>query len=102
MAATKAGRQYLVKVINKGLMGPIKVGTAHYMGVMPGQGNAFTAEQITELLNYLVQELDQDNMADDWQAFKLAEVVEILKQGGSPLSNAQLRKKLLQQQPSLK
>jgi len=102
MAATTLGRQYLVKVINKGLMGPITIGTAHYMGVMPAQGSVYTAEQITELLNYLVQELDQANMTEDWQAFTITEVAALLKQGGSPLSNAQLRKTLLQQQPSLK
>ena len=59
MAASELGRTYLVDVINVGLIGPISVGGESYMGVMPAQGSSYDAAKMSDLLNYMAQELDE-------------------------------------------
>lgn len=53
IADTQAGREYLVQVVTKGLMGPLTVDGATIQGVMPPQGlsDAETAAVLNELLN---------------------------------------------------
>lgn len=53
MAADAAGREYLVQVLTKGLMGPIVVDGARYQGVMPPQA-ALSNDEIAQVLNELI------------------------------------------------
>jgi mono/diheme cytochrome c family protein len=53
MAADAAGREYLVQVLTKGLMGPIVVDGTRLQGVMPPQA-ALSDEQTAQVLNDLI------------------------------------------------
>lgn len=99
IASTDLGRAYLVKVVNKGLMGPLTISGQMYMGVMPAQGAALNAEQMTTLMNYLVQTLDKDFVSKEWAPYTLAEVQALIDEGGTTMSNAELRKALFNKHP---
>ena len=83
MAANDLGRAYLVNVINVGLLGPISVGGVAYMGAMPAQGNSYSAADISALLNYMAQELDDSDSREDWRRFTESEVQQILDAGSA-------------------
>lgn len=102
IAQSDEGRAYLVKVVNKGLMGVINVEGQMYMGVMPGQGSVLNPESATKLLNYLVQQLDKDNLVEGWKPYTVSEVEGLLAEGGTGMTNATLRKALLKKYPELK
>ena len=103
IAASDEGRAYLVAVVNAGLMGSITVNGVPYMGVMPAQGSSYDAAGISAVLNYTVQELDQENVAADWKAFSAEEVEELIKANAAATgqSNGKLRQALLEQYPAL-
>jgi len=102
IAKSDEGRAYLAKVINKGLMGMINVEGQMYMGVMPGQGSVLNAESATKLLNYLVQQLDKDNLVEGWKPYTVSEVEGLFAEGGTGMTNAALRKALIKKYPELK
>lgn len=102
IAQSAEGRAYLVKVVNKGLMGTINVEGQMYMGVMPGQGSVLNPESATKLLNYLVQQLDKDNLVEGWKPYTVTEVEALFAEGGTVMTNAGLRSALLKKYPELK
>lgn len=101
ISSSEIGRQYLVQVLNGGLMGMIKVNGQVYSGVMPAQSGDLNSQQIAELLNYAVDKLDAEVKPASWQAFTKAEIEKRSQVKGNPLANAELRKQLLQKQPEL-
>ncbi len=103
IAASDEGRSYLVSVVNAGLMGSITVNGVPYMGVMPAQGSSYDAAGISDVLNYSVQVIDQENVQPGWKAFSTEEVTELLKANAAATSqsNGKLREALLEQYPEL-
>ena len=81
-----AGRDYLVMVINTGLIGNLKVdGASYFNNIMPGQllENVETAA----VLNYLLEEFNAKTLPKNWKQFTDAEVALIKKR--YPNANAQ-------------
>ena len=72
------GRDYLVMVIQAGLMGPITIDGQRYQGVMPAQGAGLQAQGIAEVINYLMTAFNADTLAAGWQPMAADEVTEIL------------------------
>ncbi len=103
IAASDAGRTYLVAVVQAGLMGSITVNGIPYMGVMPAQGASYDALGISEVLNYSVQVLDKENAEADWTPFSADEVTSLIAANSSATGQgtAKLRQALLQQHPEL-
>jgi hypothetical protein len=103
IAASPEGREYLVAVVHAGLMGSITVDGTPYMGVMPAQGSSYDANGISEVLNYTVQVIDQENASPDWKPFTTEEVAAALTKHDSATSqsNATLRQALLERYPEL-
>lgn len=103
IAASDEGRSYLVSVVNAGLMGSITVNGVPYMGVMPAQGSSYDAAGISDVLNYSVQVIDQENVQPGWKPFSAEEVTELLKANATATSqsNGKLREALLEQYPEL-
>lgn len=102
IAATDAGREYLVAVVSAGLMGPIQVDGTSYVGIMPGSGAALGAEQIADVLNYIAQELGEE-VAEEFQPFTLEEVEEILGDAEFDISsNNALRAQLAEEIEALR
>lgn len=102
IANSDEGRAYLIHVINKGLMGQLMIAGQSYMGFMPAQGNIYSAEQLTDLANYLVTELDKDNAVEGWKPYAVEEVKAIQSKSVSAMENSKLRKALVEKYPSLK
>ncbi len=71
------GRDYLVMVIEAGLMGPLEIEGATYRGIMPPQGPALKNEDVAAVLNYVLTSFNQNTLPNDWQAFTSAEVARI-------------------------
>jgi len=61
MAATEQGRDYLVHVVARGLMGAIEVNGVTYRGVMPAQTGLDNAA-IAQVLSFLLK-LGKDNVS---------------------------------------
>jgi len=61
MAATTEGRDYLVHVVARGLMGAIEVNGVTYRGVMPAQ-TGLDNEAIAQVLNFLLK-LGKDDVS---------------------------------------
>jgi cytochrome c553 len=103
IAASAEGRNYLVAVVQAGLMGSITVNGTPYMGVMPAQGPSYDARSVSEVLNYCVQVIDQENASPDWAPFSADEVAGLLKANANATSQgtAKLRQALLTQYPEL-
>lgn len=101
IASSELGRQYLVQVLNGGLMGMIKVNGQTYSGVMPAQTGDLSAQQIANLLNYATEKLDAENKSKSWQPFSEQEIKSLSKNKGNPVANANLRKQLITKQPEL-
>jgi len=103
IAASPEGRNYLIAVVNTGLMGSITIGGIPYMGVMPAQGPSHDAKSIRDALNYSVQVLDRDNVQPDWQPFSIDEVRRVIsaEPATSAMENGRLRQDLLSKYPSL-
>jgi len=97
IAGLDGGRAYLITVVNYGLMGTIEVAGNQYFGVMAGVAAGWPAEQVAEVLNYLVFDLN-DNDAD-LAPFTAAEVTRVREAVAvkSPAAGGSLRAALLQQ-----
>ncbi|HZZ34773.1 MAG TPA: cytochrome c [Caulobacteraceae bacterium] len=93
LAATPAGRAYLVLVPAKGVGGPMQVNGTTYRGFMPQQAG-LAASDLADLLNYAGQTLGGSS-AKGFKPFAPAEVDRILKQHASaqPADVAALRPK---------
>ena len=96
MAALDGGREYLVTVVTYGLMGTIVVDGTQYFGVMAGNTGALTDEVIAEALNYLVFDLN-DEEVDAIEPFTAEEVAAIQASTAvkSPAAAGQMRTELV-------
>ena len=74
LAGTEHGRDYLVMVLNNGLMGPITVDGRLYTNAMPAQGAALGDAGIASILNYLLTTFNTDTLPADWKRFDAEEV----------------------------
>jgi len=103
IAATDLGRNYLVEVIDAGLMGPINVGGTPYMGVMPAQGAGLDDQSLSDVLNYSVLVLDAKHVAKDWKPYTAEEVAAIKAKStkSSAAHSASLRLPLAATYPEL-
>ncbi len=75
LMATKEGRDYLVMVLNSGLMGPITVNGIQYRSVMQAQGAALKPKGIADVLNYIATTLSTSSEAVE--TFTVEEVNQI-------------------------
>ena len=103
IAATPEGRNYLIAVINTGLVGNTVIDAIPYTGAMPGQGSRYDGNGIRDVLNYSVRELDRNNVQPDWQAFTTGEVEAVINSQPptSAMDNARLRRELFRKYPDL-
>jgi mono/diheme cytochrome c family protein len=76
MAAPKA-REYLVLVVQMGLMGDLQIDGSQYRGVMPAQGPGLRDEGVAAVLNYVLKQLNQKTLPVAWHGFSAAEVARI-------------------------
>lgn len=74
LADTDIGRDYLVMVIEAGLMGKIVVDGAVYQGLMPPQSTGLEDEELASILNYLLNNFNAETLAKDWRRFTASEV----------------------------
>lgn len=98
-SSSDLGRQYIVQTLYGGLMGTISVDGQMYSGVMPAQAGDLSAKEVSDLLNYALEKLGKP---DNWKAFTEKEIAQRNQSKGNPMSNGQLRQKLLKAQPELK
>ena len=84
LAHTQPGRDYLVMVVQAGLMGTIDIGQITYQGIMPAQGLAMTDEEIAAVINYLLKAFNTKTLTDKWQRFSKKEVATIKSRYPNP------------------
>ena len=103
IAATPEGRNYLIAVINTGLVGNIVIDAIPYTGAMPGQGSRYDEQAIRDVLNYSVRELDGENLPPGWRAFTTEEIRAVInaEPPTSAMDNARLRRELFRKYPHL-
>ncbi len=77
LANSSQGRDYLVMVIEAGLMGSLTIEGAVYRGVMPPQGAGLGDQGIAVALNYLLQEFNAESLGETWNPFTPKEVSHI-------------------------
>lgn len=77
-AGSPAGREYLVLVISKGLMGAITVDGQIYNGIMPVQTDGLDERQITDLLNYALEKMTSPQQRKTINLYTVNEVSSIL------------------------
>lgn len=85
IASSRAGRDYLVLVLAKGLFGSIEVDGVPYFGAMPGQG--LGDAEIAAVLNHVVREFNAETLVSDWAPFTAEEVGRVLSEHESVRAN---------------
>ena len=68
------GRDYLVMVIQAGLMGSLTIEGIRYQGMMPAQGGSLGDKGIAEVINYLLQTFNAETLASSSKPFDAEEV----------------------------
>lgn len=91
LVATASGRDYLIMVINNGLMGPIDVEGVVYQGVMPAQGMRLENKDIAAVLNHLIETFNATSVPPNWKMFTPTEVGRVKKRHPA-IRNAELHK----------
>lgn len=81
------GRDYLVMVVQKGLIGQIKVDGKIYYGAMPAQGLTLSNEEMSDLLNFVLISLNTETLPKDWSPF-LPQEIEATRKRYSNISAA--------------
>jgi mono/diheme cytochrome c family protein len=89
--AVPQGRDYLVLVVQMGLMGDLQIDGSKYRGVMPAQGPGLGDEGVAAVLNYVLKQFNQRTLPAAPHRFSAAEVARI-KARYPRLNAAQLRK----------
>lgn len=77
LALHQPGRDYLVMVLETGLMGPIQVEGARYDSVMPPQAAGLGDDGVATVLNYVLARFNQMTSSKAVQPYTAAEVGEI-------------------------
>lgn len=76
IAATTAGREYLIQVVLQGIHGPMVVGGVPYQGYMQGYQGSLQNDQISLVLNYAVTQLRDDTVSSGFTWFDAAEIAQ--------------------------
>ncbi len=71
---TQLGRDYLVMVVEAGLVGSIQVEGSRYQGFMPAQGLGMQDKDIASVLNYLLASFNAESLKENWSEFTGAEI----------------------------
>lgn len=71
------GRDYLILVVQRGMMGDLLIDGLHYQGIMPAQGFELGDDGVAAALNYVLKEFNQQTLPAGWHAFSVAEVARI-------------------------
>lgn len=74
LAAKPKGRDYLVMLVQAGMMGSIVVEGVHYRGYMPAQGLGMSDEDIASVINYVLDTFNAETLDKNWQLFSPSEV----------------------------
>jgi len=74
LAGHQPGRDYLVMVIQAGLMGSLTIEGIRYQGMMPAQGGSLGDKGIAEVINYLLQTFNAETLASSSKPFDAEEV----------------------------
>ncbi|NIR85626.1 MAG: cytochrome c [Gammaproteobacteria bacterium] len=82
------GRAYLARVVAYGLFGPIRAEGRPYNGFMPSHPN-FTGEQIASVIDYVLTELNANELPPDYKPLTPEEVARYLE--GQKPTPSQLR-----------
>lgn len=77
LASNQAGRDYLVMVVQAGLMGKISIDGSSYQGMMPPQGVSLGDKGTAEVVNYILQTFNADTLDKNSEAFTSQEVATI-------------------------
>jgi mono/diheme cytochrome c family protein len=77
LVSTPVGRDYLVLVLQYGLMGQLQIDGSSYQGVMPAQGPELGSSGVAAVLNFLLQEFNSSTLPARWQRYSTAEVTRI-------------------------
>lgn len=84
LIATPIGRDYLVLVLQTGLMGNLQIDGSQYRGVMPAQGPALGDEGVAAVLNYVLKQFNEKTLPAGWRPFSANEVSRIKARYLSP------------------
>lgn len=90
LTAVPQGRDYLVLVVQLGLMGDLQIDGVQYRGVMPAQGPELGNEGVAAVLNYVLKQFNQKTLPAGWRSFSATEVARIKANHPNP-SGAQLQ-----------
>ena len=77
LAESKEGREYLVMVIQAGLMGRLSIEGSTYQGMMPAQGLSLGDDSIASVLNYMLQTFNTETLNKASNVFTAKEVASI-------------------------
>ena len=77
LADTQKGRDYLVVVLQAGLMGRLSIEGGTYQGVMPAQGPSLGDQGIASVLNYVLRRFNADTLNKEFNLFTAKEVAGI-------------------------
>ena len=77
LAGTQKGRDYLVMVVQAGLMGRLSIEGTTYQGMMPAQGPSLGDDGIASVLNYILHTFNADTLAKKSPLFTTVEVAAI-------------------------
>lgn len=77
LTESEAGREYLVMVIDAGMMGSIEADGVTYRNVMPAQGDGLGDEGLAAVLNHLLKTFNAQTLPTHWKSFTAKEVASI-------------------------
>ncbi len=77
LAASQAGRDYLVMVLSAGVWGPMEVDGRTYNMMMVAQRN-YSPAQKAAAINHVWRAFNAESLPEDWEPLTAAEVEEII------------------------
>lgn len=80
LMAVPQGRDYLVLVVQMGLMGDLQIDGSQYRGVMPAQGPDLGDEGVAAVLNYVLRRFNRKTLPTGWNGLTVNEVARIRSQ----------------------
>jgi mono/diheme cytochrome c family protein len=84
LVAAPHGRDYLVLVVQMGLMGDLQINGSRYRGVMPAQGPWLGDESVAAVLNYVLKQFNAKTLPAGWHSFSANEVARIKARYADP------------------
>jgi len=74
LASSAAGREYLTMAVKAGLVGAVEIEGQQFMGAMPAQHPGLNEVQIADVLNYVLEELNDQKAGPDFKKFTADEM----------------------------